>query len=72
MRANCQWVYQKLDSRCRLSAIQAGGNDIALKLFSVMPVQAGIQALLLLGVNANEIRSKSNHTTLRHFTVRLS
>jgi hypothetical protein len=49
-RANCKWVYQKLDSRFR-------GNDIALQLFSVMPAQAGIQDLLLLRVNANEIRS---------------
>ena len=54
-RANCQWVYQKLDSRFR-------GNDSALKLFSVLPAlrlrsgqaPAGIQGLLLLRINANE------------------
>src|SRR5438093_6084774 len=48
-----------LDSRFR-------GNDIALRLFSVMPAlrlrsgqaPAGIQDLLLLRVNANEIRSR--------------
>jgi hypothetical protein len=51
-RANCKWVYQKLDSRFR-------GNDSALKLFFVMPAQAGIQDLLLLWVNANEIRSRA-------------
>ena len=50
-RANCKWVYQELEARFR-------GNDSALKLFSVMPAQAGIQDLLLLRVNANEIRSK--------------
>src|SRR5438094_2852026 len=49
----------ELDSRFR-------GNDIAVKLFSVMPAlrlrsgqaPAGIQDLLLLRVNANEIRSQ--------------
>ena len=49
----------ELDSRFR-------GNDIALRLFSVMPAlrlrsgqaPAGIQDLLLLRVNANEIRSR--------------
>src|SRR5437773_2808972 len=59
LRANCKWVYQELDSRFR-------GNDVALKLFSVMPAlrlrsgqaPAGIPGLLLLRVNANEIRSK--------------
>src|SRR6266568_485802 len=51
-RANCKWVYQKLDSRFR-------GNDTALQLFAVMPAQAGIQDLLLLRVNADEIRSSS-------------
>src|SRR5439155_17967754 len=59
IRANCKWGYQELDSRFR-------GNDIALKLFSVMPAlrlrsgqaPAGIQDLLLLRVNANEIRSR--------------
>ena len=42
-RVNCKWVYQELDSRFR-------GNDIALKLFAVMPAQAGIQDPLLLRV----------------------
>src|SRR5881397_1409340 len=59
IRANCKWGYQELDSRFR-------GNDIALKLFSVMPAlrlrsgqaPAGIQDRLLLRVNANEIRSQ--------------
>src|SRR5213594_4468178 len=55
LRANCKGVYQERDSRFR-------GNDIALKLFSVMPAQAGIQDLLLLRVNANEIRSRP-HTS---------
>ena len=49
IRANCKWVHQKLDSRFR-------GNDIALRLFSVMPAlrlhsgqaPAGIQCSLSL------------------------
>ena len=49
VRANCKWVHQKLDSRFR-------GNDIALRLFSVMPAlrlrsgqaPAGIQCSLSL------------------------
>src|SRR6266705_4559597 len=58
LRANSKGVYQERDSRFR-------GNDIALRLFSVMPAlrlrsgqaPAGIQDLLLLRVNADEIRS---------------
>src|SRR5437867_6156576 len=56
-----------LDSRFR-------GNDIALRLFAVMPAlrlrsgqaPAGIQDLLLLRVNANEIRSKLDCMRLAH------
>ena len=58
-RANCKWVYQELDSRFR-------GNDVALQRFAVMPVQAGIQDLLLLRVNATEIRSSGAAGSAAH------
>ena len=59
LRANCKWVYQELDSRFR-------GNDVALQRFAVMPVQAGIQDLLLLRVNATEIRSSGAAGSAAH------
>ena len=53
LRANCKWVYQKLDSRFR-------GNDITLKRFSVMPAQVGIQ-----NNAASELRACFISITLR-------
>src|SRR5207253_6656486 len=53
MRANCQWVDQKLDSRFR-------GNDIALKLFPVIPAQAELDASSAAQPNARAASAKNN------------